>query len=394
MNCIYEGSVKRVWQPADKQDRLWFEFTDDYSVFDWGKMPDTIANKGKALTAFGAYFFEELSRPSFWQNLADSASTQGALSFLDKDWWQARKSHPVFSSLLKEGAPNHHLALVDESGNPIAVKDVASTPRAFLEVVKAHVPKVKPATISGQTVYFYPQDMHTHHTRLVPLEVVFRFGMPAGSSLKSRLDRNPDYARELGLPAVPSEGEWFDRPVLEYFTKLEPKDRLLSLQEALTISTLTLEKFEELTELAADLATGLFAHFAERGVELWDGKFEFIIQGDKLLLADSIGPDELRLLYNESHLSKEFIRQLYRDSQWLKALKEAQKLAITRGAHDWKAICASELGHEPAPLSKQAKALTDALYPALCNHVTGQQVFADQPKLDVLSKNLLAYKEE
>src|SRR5262249_46350326 len=71
MNCIYEGSVKRVWQPAAKPDTLWFEFTDDYSVFDWGKMPDTIDCKGKALTAFGAYFFETLNEPTFWQQLPD-----------------------------------------------------------------------------------------------------------------------------------------------------------------------------------------------------------------------------------------------------------------------------------------------------------------------------------
>jgi len=37
-----------------------FVFTDDYSVFDWGKMPDAIPNKGASLCAMGAANFERL----------------------------------------------------------------------------------------------------------------------------------------------------------------------------------------------------------------------------------------------------------------------------------------------------------------------------------------------
>lgn len=390
MECIYEGSVKRVWQPAQKADRLWFEFTDDYSVFDWGKMPDTIDLKGKALTAFGAYFFQILARPEFWQNI----NGHSALAFLDQDWWQARESHEVFQQLKKQGLPTHFSSLIDENGGTLELKDIALAPRAFLEVIKAFVPTVKPANIAGQTIYYYPPDSHTHTTRLVPLEVVFRFGMPAGSSLKARLEKNPLYAQQLGLKKVPTEDEWFERPVLEFFTKLEPKDRLLTLQEAVTISTLTLEEFEQLTELASTCAAGIFAHFAERGIELWDGKFEFIIHNQQLLLADSIGPDELRLIYNDAHLSKEFIRQIYRDTKWEEALKEAQRLAVARGAHDWKQICVEELSQQPLPLPPEAKSLADALYPALANHVVGEQLFARQPALETLSKDLLSYRKE
>ena len=71
LNLVYEGSVKRVWQPQDPS-LLWFEFTDDYSVFDWGKMPDTIANKGRALAVMGAFIFDKLVKPNFWQSLPDS----------------------------------------------------------------------------------------------------------------------------------------------------------------------------------------------------------------------------------------------------------------------------------------------------------------------------------
>src|SRR6056297_1208624 len=57
-------SVKefRVDEPAtaDALGRGAFVFTDDYSVFDWGKMPDTIPNKGASLCSMGAFNFELL----------------------------------------------------------------------------------------------------------------------------------------------------------------------------------------------------------------------------------------------------------------------------------------------------------------------------------------------
>ena len=37
-----------------------FIFSDKYSIFDWGEMPNLIMNKGKALCIIGAYFFEKL----------------------------------------------------------------------------------------------------------------------------------------------------------------------------------------------------------------------------------------------------------------------------------------------------------------------------------------------
>ena len=57
-------SVKqfRVEEPAtaDNLGRGAFVFTDDYSVFDWGKMPDAVPNKGASLCAMGAANFERL----------------------------------------------------------------------------------------------------------------------------------------------------------------------------------------------------------------------------------------------------------------------------------------------------------------------------------------------
>ena len=70
------GSVKEtlIIKPAyeNLQGIGRFLFSDDFSVFDWGKMPDPILNKGRALAVMAAYNFEQLAKravPSHYQGL-------------------------------------------------------------------------------------------------------------------------------------------------------------------------------------------------------------------------------------------------------------------------------------------------------------------------------------
>lgn len=388
LELLYEGSVKRVFQSPYKADRLLFEFTDDYSVFDWGKMPETIANKGLSLVALGAYFFEELSKKERWYALSNSSF----LKKFDKAWLKARFDHPVWvSELSQSGVRSHFQDLLVASGQRIKYKQIGSMNQpVFMEVLKAEVERPVLHHVLEQSLYFYSQRKNVAAPRLIPLEVVFRFGMPAGSSLKCRLQKDPDYLRVLGLKKMPAEGAFFEHPVLEFYTKLEPKDRLLSVQEAVLLSGLNADQFERLTEFALDLALALYVIFAEKNIELWDGKFEFVLAASGLMLADSIGPDELRLIYKDCHLSKEIIRQIYRGGRWETSIKEAQELAKGRKGSDWKEICRNELKAEPEPLPPLFKAVVDKLYGALTNHVVGQEVFRDQPSLDGFVQSLPA----
>ena len=60
------GSVKNltvIEEPTrDKLGLGFFEFSDRYSVFDWGEMPDHIPNKGASLAIITSYFFEILRK--------------------------------------------------------------------------------------------------------------------------------------------------------------------------------------------------------------------------------------------------------------------------------------------------------------------------------------------
>lgn len=387
LQLVYDGSVKRVWQSPYRADRLLFEYTDDFSVFDWGKMPDTIANKGAALVALGAYFFEELARPERFMTLSGSPY----LKQFDRGWLKRRWEHPTFGALAASGAKTHFHDLVVANGQRIRYSQIKNyTGPVFMEVLKAEVDRPTAQHILGQTVYFYPQRKNVAAPRLVPLEVIFRFGMPTGSSLKGRLEKDPDYARLLGFKEPPQEGKLFEHPVIEFFTKLEPKDRLLTLQEAALMSGLSADQFEKLIEFTLDTALALYVLFAEKGIELWDGKLEFVLGASGLMLADSIGPDELRLLYKDCHLSKELIRQVYRGGRWETALKEAQQLARAKKNGDWKEICRNELKAEPEPLPVHFKAMVDKLYGTLANHIVGSEVFKDHPSLDEFIRALPA----
>lgn len=396
MTLIYEGSVKRLWQCPDDEGKLWFQFTDDYSIFDWGKMPNTIANKGRALTFLGAHFFEVMGQASFWQALKNSKH----IKRFGGDWLKKRFSHLVYQTLTTSGLP-HHFTKLSDGRSEVKRHEIATAGNAFMEVLKADVPTPEHRKILNHELYFYPhttQQGRTYERRLIPLEIVFRFGMPEGSSLIARLKKNPEYLKELGLPATPTPGEWFPVPVIEFFTKLEPSDRLLSWTEANVLSGLPAETFEALLETTLDCALALYHEFAEKGLELWDGKFEFVVEYGKnakgealpprVLLADSIGPDELRLIYRGHHLSKELIRQIYKDTSWAAALQKAKELAKQRLDSDFKRICIEELKERPEKLNDEERKIVDSLYGTLANHIAGSGVFPQHPGMDEFVDNL------
>ena len=58
-----------------------FHFSDRYSVFDWGEMPDLISNKGKALCIMGAFFFEKLAEMGI-QSHYQGVVSEGKVKYL------------------------------------------------------------------------------------------------------------------------------------------------------------------------------------------------------------------------------------------------------------------------------------------------------------------------
>lgn len=316
---IYRGSVKDIYENND--DELIFSFSDRYSIFDWGEMPDEIEHKGKCLALLADFFFNNLDI-------------------------------------------NHHgLGLCDENGM------LTKGHHQYYKVKKVNI--IRPYFENGK--YDYSKYKNSPEHTLVPLEVVFRFGIPKGSSILSRMEAK-EFREELGLIRIYEEGEFLPGAIIEFSTKLENTDRYVSYREAMEISGMSKAEFESLITITRSTALKIKELFNAINITLWDGKFEFSFLEKnngirEFQLVDSIGPDELRLSYKEMILSKEFLRQYYRKHKWYLDVKESQKIAKEKKSEDWKGICINEFKSVPPHLETEYKNFAESMYQTLTNEL-------------------------
>lgn len=327
MKLIHRGSVKDIYQTAD-EDVLAFKFSNRYSIFDWGEMPDLIKNKGKSLAKLGASFFEFLAN---------------------------------------EGIDSHYVGLTDDGD---------------LKVQKVYVPN---ALVNNAYDYSFYRTNPTH--TLIPLEVIFRFGITEGSSILKRAN-DFNYCQEIGLSGPPKVGEEYDLPILEYSTKLERSDRYLSPLEAFEMAGLNPQEERDLVELVTTISLLLKSFFGEMNINLIDGKFEFAFgaendEGDReIILVDSIGPDELRLDYQGFPISKDFLRQHYKKSSWYQELEKAKKKANEVGERDFKKFINLSPEHLPNELLINVEKMYENLAELVDAIVKGRDSAPSQKKLE------------
>ena len=114
----------------------------------------------------------------------------------------------LLGKLRKRGLKHTCLGLDNQHKNILRVKP--------LEVIP---PKFSPN--SGHTSGSWNYDFYKTNpsNTLIPLEFIFRFGTPKGSSLLRRLSNHfdPGYLKELGLLKIPVENEVFEQPIVEFF---------------------------------------------------------------------------------------------------------------------------------------------------------------------------------
>jgi phosphoribosylaminoimidazole-succinocarboxamide synthase len=289
---LHRGSVKDIYRVNEQE--LIFDFSDRYSIFDWGEMPDAIPNKGKALAEMGGKFLAHLSR---------------------------------------QGFSTHFLGMGEMPGM-MRVKSV-DVPRDGISIYKTS-----------------PKNI------LIPLEIIFRFGVPKGSSLLRRYKSEADWVA-AGFDRAYGEGEIFSEIKIDYTTKLEAQDRVLAEPEAKTMAGMTNEEWADLKNKTFRIATELKIVFEKTGAILWDGKFEFAFdENRKIILVDSIGLDELRLTFDGAPLSKELLRQHYLGSSWYAALNRAKELH----PKDFKEYCQKSLNEKPKPLPASVVSAISTLY--------------------------------
>lgn len=393
ISTIYRGSVKDLLGPvrAKGLSAVVFQYTDAYSVFDWGRMPDPLLHKGESLAVLAADWFERLEKPETWKEFSRSTVALG----VRKGNRFGAAFNEVGEKLQTEGLRTHYLGALTsipatEECSPLKLSDVKN-PFRHLAVKQVSVIKPEITPVLGRALPDYYKTRLSAPPRLVPLEVIFRFSCPEGSSLFERASRDPGYMASIGFPeyqVVP--GAKWEFPVLELFTKLESTDRPVSLNEALAISGLSGQQIQELLFKTAWVAALLRSICAQAGLELADGKLEWgLSETGELFLVDAIGPDELRILKDGIQLSKEFLRLYYRETSWYQATQRAKAQAKEHGISDWKKL----VGEAPPSLTPQYLELASQLYQALANELSSRSWFPNAWKLDQVVETIRGLKK-
>ena len=381
LDLIYTGSVKEVWAPltVGLERAVVFKYSDAFSVFDWGRLPDALPKKGSALAVLTAQWFTELEKPESWREFSRSP-----------DALALRRGNRFGSAFMElgeklqaEGLRTHFLG-VWQGGQCVPFED-QKTPFDSIVVKQVSVSPPEVVKVLGREVADYSETFSSDFPRLVPLEVVFRFGVPFGASLRDRLVSDPTYLARRGFDSwapkglLPQTDARWDFPTLEAFTKLESRDRPLEPSEALQISGLTGAQLEKLYFLTAWTAGWIRWRASLANTQLGDGKLEWGVDGrGNLFLVDAIGPDELRLERGGQSLSKEFLRNFYRETDWFRDVKQAKEKAEAAGSVDWKRGVKT-----PAPaLSEDFQVVATELYRSLTNSLTGKKWFPEAWSLD------------
>jgi phosphoribosylaminoimidazole-succinocarboxamide synthase len=311
-SLVHQGSTKDVYKSGPY---YLFKFSDRYSVFDWGEMPDHLAGKGASL---------------------------------------ARFTTAIYKKLENEGIA-HHLINQTCAANEIIVKP--------FEVVRDSRP------------------LTTMENVFIPLEIIFRLGFAKGSSLAKRI-KTIDGWKELGFSRPYVELEMFEKPMIEFTTKLERFDRPLTHSEARILSGMNDYEWNSLLNMTTKIAETLKSIFDQHEITLWDGKVEMALgeykNGNReIILVDSIGPDELRLTKNSVQLSKEIIREFYRQTEWYTKLTDVKE----RHKAQFK-----EFISPPPELPKTFKTLVEELYQVLAEII--EKPMESNQRLQRLMMNL------
>jgi phosphoribosylaminoimidazole-succinocarboxamide synthase len=262
------GKVKEVYQVDG--ETLEFAYTDNISVFD-KIIPSKVPHKGETLCRTAKYWFEILT---------------------------------------DRGVRNHY---IDEpASDRMRVKKV--------NIIRDY------SKINSRTTNY-----------LIPLEIICRHY--AAGSLLDRIKAGKITSEQLGFPKdhVMRYGEKLPRPFLEATTKLEEHDMNLTEDEAKKMAGLTDGEYAEIMETVLRIDSIIAEEVAKRGLIHCDGKKEFGYDKERrLMVLDTFGTlDEDRWWDSEEYakgniveLSKEFVRQHYRETGYHKELMDARDAGL------------------------------------------------------------------
>jgi phosphoribosylaminoimidazole-succinocarboxamide synthase len=354
---LYRGSVQNLHAFPGHPGFMLCQTTESGSVFDVGSIFTIEGNDlNRALFRHAAY--QRLAQPQTWVRVEQAI----AQSDLPADWRQMLMGG-VLSSLKKTGAQTHHVGMVDAQSGAVCPTGLPQHPSCWNVVRRFPVMHPPQRRLMGHHVYDYGQ-FHQNSTYVIPLEYIVRFGLTTGSSVMRKYQslgehERAQYAQELGVEGELQPWQMLPRPIFDFTSKYEPEDRAVSKQEALLMSGLGAEAFDASIQMALLGAWALREMLEQAGLQLWDLKWEFAVDGDDLLFVDTIDADSFRATATLPvdgrqavvHYNKQAMRDYYRllCPEWYAGINRA-KLEAARTGEPFKQVLrdGQQAGRYPA----------------------------------------------
>jgi phosphoribosylaminoimidazole-succinocarboxamide synthase len=217
-------------------------------------------------------------------------------------------------------------SLIPFKGETLCKEGVYWFERARQMGIKTHfLNYIPPRSMLCKKVDIIPSENITRQSKrhLIPLEFICRWYV--AGSLFDRAKEEEISAEALGF--APGHkiayGEELPQPFLEVSTKLEKTDRLLDKAEALEISGLSSQEYEDAREIVLKIDEDRGKSVEKRGLIHVDGKKELAFDEDRqIMVVDVYGTADEDRFWDKSRyeegdfqdLSKEYVRQYYRQS--------------------------------------------------------------------------------
>lgn len=325
------GSVKDVVVDIAPSDGAMgagrFNFSDRYSVFDWGEMPDHISGKGASLCMMSAYFFEKMAR---------------------------------------RGVRTHYFGL----GNGAQTYEL-NTPTNSMDVQLVRILKPAARETDGRVDYDYGIFAAENSNFVIPLEVIYRNVLPPASSVFKRLKKGTLKIEDIGLDHEPQPGERLSPPMVDASTKYERFDRYPGWPELRQLASLSPREEARIRQWT-QVGNSVITEGVQRsGLDNLDGKFEFAFDPvRRLIVVDTMGTlDECRFTYNGVDVSKQIPRDWYAFAQpeWKAQIDTAKD----GGVEDWKSL----VSIQPDPMPTELVEILEQVYASVANAVLDRKLF-------------------
>lgn len=338
---VYRGSVQNLYAVPDHPGYIVCETTEAGSVFDVGSIFKIEGNDlNRAI--FRHAMYARLGEPETWKRVEAALLKTTTLG----ETWRSQLMDGTLPAMLETGAQTHHVGMLDAVTGELVTSGMPKNPSCYNVVRRFPVMKPPQRNVMGNFVFDYAQ-FHQSGTYVVPLEYIVRFGVTSGSSILRKYEALSERERrafelELGLSGPMKAWQMLDRPIYDLTSKYEPEDRAVTKQEALLMSGLSAQMFTGTIRMALLGAWAVRELLEEIGLQLWDLKWEFAVDGEELLFVDTIDADSFRATGTVPvegrqliiHYNKQAMRDYYRIicADWYAGVNAAKQEAAKSGA--------------------------------------------------------------